>query len=77
MTIGNHKKLLFVENGFPRAPRPPQEYYSDERSMLELVFAPCSIAAGADRNWISGAAAAEYSTTPLYRGVNPGGPPPV
>eukprot|EP00976_Prorocentrum_cordatum_P068494 1179163-Prorocentrum_minimum.AAC.1 len=29
------------------------EYASDERSMLELVFAPCSLAAGADRNWIS------------------------
>jgi len=30
-----------------------KEYYSEERSMLELVFAPCSVAAGADRNWIA------------------------
>lgn len=30
-----------------------EEYASDKASMLELVFAPCSEAAGADRNWIA------------------------
>jgi 15-cis-phytoene desaturase len=30
-----------------------EEYASDKVSMLELVFAPCSEAAGADRNWIA------------------------
>jgi 15-cis-phytoene desaturase len=30
-----------------------EEYASDKASMLELVFAPCSKAAGADRNWIA------------------------
>jgi 15-cis-phytoene desaturase len=30
-----------------------EEYASDKTSMLELVFAPCSEAAGADRNWIA------------------------
>ena len=30
-----------------------EEYASDTNSMLELVFAPCNEAAGADRNWIA------------------------
>lgn len=30
-----------------------EEYASEDASMLELVFAPCSEAAGADRNWIA------------------------
>lgn len=30
-----------------------EEYYDEERSMLELVFAPCSPAAGANQNWIA------------------------
>merc|ERR1711988_22402 len=30
-----------------------KEYYDEERSMLELVFAPCSPLAGGDVNWIS------------------------
>ncbi|KAG7339689.1 zeta-carotene desaturase [Nitzschia inconspicua] len=30
-----------------------EEYASDKASMLELVFAPCSELAGADRNWIA------------------------
>lgn len=30
-----------------------QEYEDPDRSMLELVFAPCSKVAGSDRNWIS------------------------
>jgi 15-cis-phytoene desaturase len=30
-----------------------EEYASDKASMLELVFAPCSEAAGANRNWIA------------------------
>jgi 15-cis-phytoene desaturase len=29
------------------------EYDSDDASMLELVFAPCSPAAGSDKNWIA------------------------
>jgi 15-cis-phytoene desaturase len=29
------------------------EYASDEASMLELVFAPCSPVAGSDKNWIA------------------------
>jgi len=29
-----------------------KEYYDDERSMLELVFAPCSKLAGGNTNWI-------------------------
>ena len=29
------------------------EYASDDKSMLELVFAPCSPAAGSDVNWIA------------------------
>ena len=32
---------------------PAQEYADDERSMLELVFAPCSPIAGGDVNWIA------------------------
>merc|ERR1719215_1715960 len=30
-----------------------KEYYDDEKSMLELVFAPCSPIAGGDTNWIA------------------------
>lgn len=30
-----------------------KEYYDEEKSMLELVFAPCSPIAGAKTNWIS------------------------
>jgi 15-cis-phytoene desaturase len=30
-----------------------KEYYDDDRSMLELVFAPCSPIAGGNVNWIS------------------------
>ena len=30
-----------------------KEYYDEEKSMLELVFAPCSPVAGGDTNWIS------------------------
>nr|BBD75422.1 phytoene desaturase [Euglena gracilis] len=30
-----------------------REYYDPNRSMLELVFAPCSPVAGADRDWIA------------------------
>jgi 15-cis-phytoene desaturase len=30
-----------------------EEYSSDEASMLELVFAPCSPVAGSDKNWIA------------------------
>eukprot|EP00523_Entomoneis_sp_CCMP467_P009291 CAMPEP_0168722618 /NCGR_PEP_ID=MMETSP0724-20121128/2691_1 /TAXON_ID=265536 /ORGANISM="Amphiprora sp., Strain CCMP467" /LENGTH=585 /DNA_ID=CAMNT_0008769297 /DNA_START=99 /DNA_END=1856 /DNA_ORIENTATION=- len=30
-----------------------EEYASDTNSMLELVFAPCSTDAGADRNWMA------------------------
>merc|ERR1719331_1087974 len=30
-----------------------KEYYDEERSMLELVFAPCSPIAGGDVNWIA------------------------
>jgi 15-cis-phytoene desaturase len=30
-----------------------KEYYDDEASMLELVFAPCSPLAGGNVNWIS------------------------
>jgi 15-cis-phytoene desaturase len=29
-----------------------QEYADDNKSMLELVFAPCSPLAGSDINWI-------------------------
>ena len=29
-----------------------KEYYDPEKSMLELVFAPCSPLAGGDVNWI-------------------------
>jgi 15-cis-phytoene desaturase len=30
-----------------------KEYHSDERSMLELVFAPCSETAGGNTNWMA------------------------
>ena len=30
-----------------------EEYASDDFTMLELVFAPCTPQAGADRNWIA------------------------
>ena len=30
-----------------------QEYYDENKSMLELVFAPCSPIAGGNVNWIS------------------------
>merc|ERR1719160_1434006 len=30
-----------------------KEYYDEEKSMLELVFAPCSPLAGGDINWIA------------------------
>jgi len=30
-----------------------KEYYDEEQSMLELVFAPCSPIAGGDTNWIA------------------------
>lgn len=30
-----------------------EEYASDDQTMLELVFAPCTEQAGADRNWIA------------------------
>ena len=30
-----------------------KEYADDDKSMLELVFAPCSPIAGGDTNWIA------------------------
>ena len=30
-----------------------KEYKDDERSMLELVFAPCAAIAGSSTNWIA------------------------
>jgi len=29
-----------------------KEYYDEEKSMIELVFAPCSPLAGGKKNWI-------------------------
>ena len=30
-----------------------KEYYDEEKSMIELVFAPCSPLAGGNVNWIA------------------------
>ena len=57
------RKLIGVDHlCFSRSPllsvyadmsRTCKEYYNEEKSMLELVFAPCSPLAGAPINWMS------------------------